>query len=136
MKNFLRSMRMILARKLTPLKSVGLAFRKDKGDFKSGSKENNLSGSVVTYCCRVRTSIACFCILMVSCCAWFFFSNSNFSLSESTCQSVMAIATIATMIGAVLCISYFMLLVFKLLIYLVYGWWLTSPFSRCIISSE
>ena len=41
MKNFLRSMRMILARKLTPLKSVGLAFRKDKGDFKSGSKENN-----------------------------------------------------------------------------------------------
>lgn len=29
------------ARKLTPLKSVGLAFRKDKGDFKSGSKENN-----------------------------------------------------------------------------------------------
>ena len=43
MKNFLRSMRMILARKLTPLKSVGLAFRKDKGDFKSGSKENNSS---------------------------------------------------------------------------------------------
>jgi hypothetical protein len=41
MKNFLRSMRMILARKLTPLKSVGLAFRKDKGDFKSGPKENN-----------------------------------------------------------------------------------------------
>ncbi len=41
MKNFLRSMRMILARKHTPLKSVGLAFRKDKGDFKSGSKENN-----------------------------------------------------------------------------------------------
>ena len=41
MKNFLRSMRMILARKLTPLKSVGLAFCKDKGDFISGSKENN-----------------------------------------------------------------------------------------------
>ena len=30
-----------LARKLTPLKVVGFAFRKDKGTFKSGSKENN-----------------------------------------------------------------------------------------------
>jgi len=37
------------ARKLTPLKSVGLAFRKDKGDFKSGSKENNLSGNTDTH---------------------------------------------------------------------------------------
>lgn len=30
-----------LARKLTPLKVIGFAFRKDKGTFKSGSKENN-----------------------------------------------------------------------------------------------
>ena len=62
MKNFLRSMRMILARKLTPLKSVGLAFRKDKGDFKSGSKENNS-------CARDGAGVGCW-ISVINFFAW------------------------------------------------------------------
>ena len=41
MKNFFALLRMILVRKLTPLKVIGFAFRKDKGTFISGSKENN-----------------------------------------------------------------------------------------------
>lgn len=41
MKNFFALLRMTLVRKLTPLKVIGFAFRKDKGTFISGSKENN-----------------------------------------------------------------------------------------------
>lgn len=40
MKNFFALLRMTLVRKLTPLKVIGFAFRKDKGTFISGSKEN------------------------------------------------------------------------------------------------
>ena len=41
MKNFFALLRMTLVRKLTPLKVIGFAFRKDKGTFISGAKENN-----------------------------------------------------------------------------------------------
>lgn len=41
MKNFFALLRMTLVRKLNPLKVIGFAFRKDKGTFISGAKENN-----------------------------------------------------------------------------------------------